>query len=325
MKRIALMLCGLSRTYRDTAASLLENVILANETDGATVDVFIHTWAEKDSSDVVWHNPDGKSRTAALNKADYLDLLARYQPKSIAVDPPLNIPKEPVLKERLKPFVRSYSSIASCFYSRWRVNQLREDYCARTGTVYDYVILTRLDVLFHTPFRLTDFFQTFEHYGCTPPKRHVFTAATPFKRGNVENDFMRCNTDIVLFAKPVVMSRLCSFYTDLARGALPPSFIMRELFGMEVLWTRWWQATKIGTTYLRYFEGSDYRILRPSAEPAPETPTRSEMRRSKLRRNLRSLCNVCRPVSNWLLEPFVVLAYALRAGIKSVRTLAREL
>lgn len=73
MKRIAIELCGLSRTYRDTAFSLLENLIIPNEMEGYAVDVFIHTWTESDSSDVVWHNPKGKARTKQISNRDFAE------------------------------------------------------------------------------------------------------------------------------------------------------------------------------------------------------------------------------------------------------------
>ena len=325
MKRIALMLSGLSRTYRETAESLLQNVVLVNQADGYAVDVFIHTWSEKDCSDVVWHNPDGKKRADAMKGADYQDLVERYQPKALAVELPLDIPKEPVLNERLKPFMRSYSSIASCFYSRWRVNQLREDYSDRTGVHYDYVILTRLDVLYKHPFRLKDFFGTFEQYGCTVPNDHVFTSATPFKRGMIDNDFMRCCTDIVLFARPRIMTRICSFYEELAAGRLSPEFVTKELYGMEVLWSRYWEKENIPTTFLRFQEEWDYSILRSAANTHYTPPSAKQIRHWKLKRNFRSFCDVFRPAFNWLVEPFAVAVYAARAGLKAAKTLIREL
>ena len=152
MKRIAIELCGLSRTYRDTAFSLLENLIIPNEMEGYAVDVFIHTWTESDSSDVVWHNPKGKARTKQISNRDFAEIAARYNPVKLLIDKPLNVSKELILQEQLKPFVKSYSSIVSCFFSRYRVNELRRDYTQRTGVHYDYVLLTRMDILFLSHF-----------------------------------------------------------------------------------------------------------------------------------------------------------------------------
>lgn len=323
MKRIAIELCGLSRTYRDTAYSLLSNVIIPNEEDGWCVDVFIHTWAESDTSAVVWHNPKGENRSRKLDSADAADIIARYRPKAMLIEEPLSIPKEPVLQEQLKPFTRSYSSVVSCFHSRARVNQLREEYSARTGEHYDYVLMTRLDILFLKPFRINDFLKTFGQFGLTVPRNTVFTVTAPFKRGLTETERLRCNTDLILFSDEKTMSRICRFYDELLAGTLTPEYVVKNLYGMEVLWTRYWKDQKIDTALLSFFEGPDYVIVRPrqaenrqGAAPAPQTG-----RAYHLRRNFQSLCDYFRPLFNWLVDPFAALLYGLKAACIALRTL----
>lgn len=323
MKRIAIELCGLSRTYRDTASSLLSNLIIPNEEDGWCVDVFIHTWAESDTSAIVWHNPTGENRSRKLDASDAEDIVVRYCPKAMVVEEPLSLAKEPVLTELLKPFTRSYSSIVSCFHSRARVNRLREEYTARTGVHYDYVLMTRLDILFLKPFRINDFLKTFKQYGVTVPKNTVFTASAPFKRGLVETANLRCNSDLILFSDEKTMSRICRFYGDLITGTLTPEYVVKNLYGMEVLWTRYWKDRKIDTAQLSFFEGPDYVIVRPhqTENHQAAVPAHQTGRAYHLRRNFQSLCDYFRPLFNWLVDPFAVLFYGAKAAGKTIQTL----
>ena len=323
MKRIAIELCGLSRTYRDTAFSLLENLIIPNEMEGYAVDVFIHTWTESDSSDVVRHNPKGKARTKQISNRDFAEIAARYNPVKLLIDKPLNVSKELILQEQLKPFVRSYSSIVSCFFSRYRVNELRRDYTQRTGVHYDYVLLTRMDILFLKPFRLNDFLNTFSRYGCCVPPDTVFTASSPFKRGYAETDYLRCNTDLILFGSERTMDTICGFYKELTTGRITPDFIIKELFGMEALWAIYWREKWIQSALLSFFEGPDYVIVRShnnNSDGNTQTDSTTKTQSYKLRRNLRSAGEYFHPLFNWCFEPIAMGFYGFAILKKTVRT-----
>jgi len=48
--RVALLLCGHMRTYRSTAPSVRERVLLSAERAGLDIDVFVSTWATGEES-----------------------------------------------------------------------------------------------------------------------------------------------------------------------------------------------------------------------------------------------------------------------------------
>lgn len=128
MKKIAVELYGLTRNYEEAFNSFFINFLQPLYYDGYSVDIFIHTWSESDSNDYTWHNPKGEKRGQKIKDECINNIINKYKPKKMVIDEPFNIAKDVIIQEKLANNSRSYNSIISCFYSRYKVNELRKEY-----------------------------------------------------------------------------------------------------------------------------------------------------------------------------------------------------
>lgn len=316
-KRIAIELYGLSRSYKEAFPSFYFNLLQTNLRCGYIVDVFIHTWAESDTSNISWHNPHGEQRGQDLSLNDYEDILDKYRPKIIIVDDPIKFDKEAILSERLKGFSRSYSSLISCFYSRYAVNEARKQYEELHNLRYDWVLMTRFDIQFYNPFEIGKFLKTFQDYGYPVKTNAIYVACSPFKRGLIDFDDFSCCLDLILFAKPYVMDKVTFLYQDLMTETISVEFIYNSLYSMEALWMRYWKLKHIECIKLKYFEGNDYRILRLEENQISKSKRITGLY-PRLRQTFTSFCLHLGPAFRGLTELPIVFFYLLKIGLKFV-------
>ena len=325
-KRIAIELYGLTRTYKAAFDSFFVNVIQANYQDDYIIDVFMHTWNETDSSDVTWHNQNGETRGQQLNNTYYDDLINKYHPKGILVDEPINIKCNLIIKENLKDFTRSYSSIISCFYSRFKVNEIRKNYEKEHNIKYDWVLMTRFDIQFNAPFKINDFLKTFEIYNYPLKKDAIYTASAPFKRGMIEMEDFLCCSDLILFASPKTMDKITSFYEDMKEGIITPQFICDNIYGLEILWIKYWHFKNLEYIKIKYQESIDYEIIRSLNCQENMLLSYNNSRKSLSLRFKSVFSNLnlfFKPVFSWFSSIFSILYY-LFAAIKKITRRVRD-
>lgn len=325
MKRIAVELYGLTRNYESAFDSFFINFLQPLYYDGYTVDVFIHTWSKSDTDDVTWHNPTGENRGKDVQNKAIQDIIEKYRPKKIIIDKPFDIAKGIVIKEKLANNSRTYNSIISCFYSRYKVNELRKEYEKEQGLKYDWVIQTRFDISFDKPFAI-DFYQKIYKQYCRIPadKNAVFTSSAPFKMCiMLDSENLECCTDLILYSSPETVNKITEFYKDLKNGNVDMPFIRENIYSLEILWKKYWKLKGLEHIKLKYIEGEDYHIVRHPSENNAFQPAPIKKYKTRINNNLKAIWLYFKPVFSWFSEIFSVIFYALKILLKSLERLKR--
>lgn len=320
MKRIAIELYGLTRSYEDTFNSFFANVLQTLYYQNYSVDVFIHTWNESDSNDITWHNPDGENRGSLINKRQFEDIIEKYRPKKIVIDKPLDIPKDILIHEKLCDRMRSYNSLISCFYSRYKVNELRKEYEKETSINYDYVILTRFDISFDKSLDIESYFKIYQSYCKIPAdKNAIFTACAPFKMCLVaESENIECCTDLIIYSIPKTIDIITHFYKDLKDGIIEKSFIEKNNYSIETLWRKYWKLKQLECIKIKYIEGDDFHIVRQNQSTITE-----KKYKTKLKNSLKQIWGHIKPLFLWFSEIFSIFLLLLRIIYKSIKCLIK--
>ena len=147
-KKVAVCLSGHMRTYKDTAASLIKNII-----DPLNCDVFIHTWDIRD------HTPHGYYEDKRDD--DFARVQEIFNPKCIIIED-----QEEVTRNIIKPLIEKYSlrgafhnkpeGVLCMYYKRQKVFEIIDG-------EYDAVITTRPDILCDKEDCTSDLFKPLSH------------------------------------------------------------------------------------------------------------------------------------------------------------------
>jgi len=138
--KVALLLSGHARTYKDTAASIIENIIKPFEAD-----VFIHTWDLTETAGEIW-----REEKSPIEKTDIDFIKAKFKPiRYIVSDHPITESK--TYEDGINK-LSTHRMLQSTFYA----TSLMDDYCRETGVEYDVVIRCRFDLIINTKFKLVD-------------------------------------------------------------------------------------------------------------------------------------------------------------------------
>ena len=183
-KRLAIQFFGHTRTYKKTYESFFKYIVKPNQQDGWEVDIFIHTWDMSSSSSGSWHESQDLFDIHSLSQSDIDDIKQIYNPKAILI-------------EHLEDGARGGGE------SKKRGNRLREKYEIENNIKYDYVLYTRMDILFATPLNISKYINLYtmdfemKHYGL--PEKHCFCPFNPFVRMPVIDMRYINEGDIVYF------------------------------------------------------------------------------------------------------------------------------
>lgn len=312
MKRIAVELFGLSRNYEKAFFSFFINYLQPAYYVGDIVDVFIHTWSVSDTDDVVWHNPRGDKQGQELKDGDIKDIIEKYRPKKLLVDKPLAIPKDLLIREKLAKHNRSYNSIISSFYSRYKANELRKEYEKERGVKYDWVMMTRFDISFDKVFSIYPYIDAYKN-DCkvAADKNAIFTAWSPFKMcGMAESENIECCTDLIVFTSPKSMDAITRFYPDLKNEIIDMQFVSENLYNLETLWRKYWKLQGLEHIKVKYIENQDFHIIRAASEDSASAPTPVALYKSRVKNDLKSVWRRCKPLISWALS-FLAIPYCL--------------
>ena len=142
--KIALCLQGLSSGKNDKddlvlfeagAATIYENIIDINN-----VDVFIHTWME--------------------NEAHVKKINAVYSPQDSSFDKQITFrPNKEIPRSLQNP--NRYHSIKSRWYSHQKALELKKEYEKKHNFKYDFVMISRFDVHYFSPFHFGEYDPSF--------------------------------------------------------------------------------------------------------------------------------------------------------------------
>ncbi|MBQ8820195.1 MAG: hypothetical protein IJZ99_05530, partial [Campylobacter sp.] len=182
-KRLAIQFFGHTRTYKKTYESFFKNIVEPNLKDGWEVDIFIHTWDMSSSSDRSWHNGQDLFDIHLLSQDDIENIRKIYNPKVFLV-------------EHLQEGIHGGSE------SKKRGNRLRESYEKENSIKYDYILYTRMDILFASPLniqRYIDLYTKGSMKNFPLPQKHCFAAFNPFVRRPVIDIRYINEGDIVYF------------------------------------------------------------------------------------------------------------------------------
>ncbi|WP_236862245.1 hypothetical protein [Campylobacter vicugnae] len=182
-KRLAIQFFGHTRTYEKTYESFFKNIVESNVKDGWQIDIFIHTWDMSSSSDRSWHNGQDLFDIHLLSQDDIENIRKTYNPKKILV-------------EHLQEGAHGGGE------SKKRGNRLRESYEKENSVKYDYILYTRMDILFASPLniqRYIDLYTKGSMKNFPLPQKHCFAAFNPFVRMPVIDIRYINEGDIVYF------------------------------------------------------------------------------------------------------------------------------
>jgi hypothetical protein len=256
--RIAIQFFGHLRTFEQTSSSFLQNVVEANQTAGHRVDVFIHTWDELDHSTVNYRNPNGECLTDRRLLESDLDLARSiYQPKKIKIEPQLEC-DEVIIREKIGKFDRSIKGCLNMAYSLYQGSTLRREYERSEGVKYDWVIVTRPDILFHKEFSISQIFGAYEQFDFEIPKSCIFHAFNPFGRGNmIEEPQFMAGTDLVFVARPQDVDLANSLYED-----FDGNIDITNFYCMEGWFGSYWRSRKLNVYPIDFRHGPDFDVLK---------------------------------------------------------------
>ncbi|HEG4693264.1 TPA: hypothetical protein SD903_001750, partial [Campylobacter jejuni] len=180
--KLAIQFFGHTRTYESTYKNFLKYVCDANKQDGWEIDIFIHTWNMKSSSVGSWHEEQNLFYESPLTLEDEEKIKLFYKPVRFLID---EAPK----------------GIHAAELSKQRGNVIREEYEKERDIKYDYILYTRMDVLFTRSLKLNYYLKEYEnHVWLKLPSRHVFCAHNLFKRMRVADPRYINEGDIICFS-----------------------------------------------------------------------------------------------------------------------------
>lgn len=257
-KRIAIQLFGHLRTFEYTFESFNKNLLKENILDDYQIDIFIHTWTELDHATINYRNLDGKALTDKLLTNETLSLVNKlYQPKKIVVESQLDCQNE-VLIEKIGQFPRAKKGCLNNSYTIYMVNKLRNEYESEEKIHYDWVIVTRPDIFFKSPFRIDNIMNCYVKFGLKIPDKAIFHGFNPFGRGNlIEDPRFLAGSDLIFFGKPENIDKSSSLYTEFNDNIFPEDF-----YCMEVWWASFWKKKEMNLFPINYRHGPDFDVIK---------------------------------------------------------------
>lgn len=142
--KLAICFMGHLRTYKQTYESFLENVLKPNLKDAMweEIDIFIHTWDTFEKSGFAWHEQNKEIDGVKITEQVICEVKQIYKPKKMLV--------ETLMQDR------------GMHLSIERSQKLALEYEKEQNISYDYIMVTRPDLYFHTPLILSSFINAYQ-------------------------------------------------------------------------------------------------------------------------------------------------------------------
>ncbi len=257
-KRLAIQFSGHLRTFDKTYKSFYENVILPNKNAGYEIDVFMHTWDELEYTAEQWHNkdfPELRGKKLTKEQVDFVE--KNYNPVKWEYTPQIDTGDNTVFPE-FTGGCTAYQSMVNVWYTKYRVNELRLEYEKQNNITYDYVINTRADIYYKTPFVIDDILEPYNSL-----LRNIDTVENKLffsgchRSKPVKTEQLLAASDILYFGKPNVINKSASIYSELNKEELNKHFISWEYY---LIYTA--HKYSIMPVQLKYALNKDWKILR---------------------------------------------------------------
>lgn len=256
-KRLAIQISGHLRTFKETIPSFKKYIIKPNEQDGWEIDVFIHTWDQTDHNDVVHHNKTGEMRGIPLTQDNIKLIHTEYAPLDIETSPQLKVDDQRVFKKHNGDEV-SFSIIKNVYYTKFQANKLRQKHESNTGCQYDYVLCTRADIEFYSPFNLNQYINEFNvKLGLIDNTNQKLFFSGGYSSSLIKSETLLAGSDILYFGNPFVIDTVCEIYNNLNSKSFEKEFTSFEHY--KVLYARNKGVEPIQIGYKRF---KDWQILR---------------------------------------------------------------
>ena len=184
-KRIAVQLFGHLRTFRETFESYLKYIIEPNINAGYEIDVFMHIWDLLEFAGHTYHNQNSEISGCKLSDDDLQFIKENYKPNVLAIE--------------------EQTDGKAIQYTMTAVNNLRISYSMQNNINYDWVIMTRPDILFLAPFLPDKYIETYYNTDlCNVPVpfNSLFVGNNILGRMNVADPRYVCEWDLIWFSKP---------------------------------------------------------------------------------------------------------------------------
>lgn len=262
MKRIAIQFFGHLRTFEYTYKDFYKFVVEPNKHDGYEVDIFIHTWNELEHSTVNYRNKEGKLLTKRkFTEKDKENVNKIYAPKKLQVEKQLDC--EEVIITQLNGFPRSLKSCLNMAYTIYKGNELRKEYEKENNIEYEWVIVTRPDIIFKEDLRMYDIFESYKKYDFKIPQNGLFYANNPYGRGNkVFDPHFLCGSDLIYFGDSKTINKASALYEDFYNN-----IDINHYLAMEVFWSTFWLKQGLEPYPILYRHGPEFDILKTSDIP----------------------------------------------------------
>ncbi|MDF7667519.1 hypothetical protein PT273_06630 [Orbaceae bacterium ESL0727] len=259
-KRIAIQLFGHLRTFQYTFPYFKKNVLDVNKANGYEIDIFIHTWDELDHSTINYRNLNGGPLTQKMLTQNSIALVEQlYKPKSILIEPQLNCDDE-IFIEKIGQFPRAKKGCLNNAYTIYSANKLRNEYQKLTSVDYDWVIVTRPDIQFKSPFCIDQILECYTKFELDIPVTGLFYGFNPFGRGNmIEEPQFLVGSDLVFFSSPNNIDKATGLYTEFYENTDASQF-----YCMEIWWANYWKKKGLTPFAINYKHGPNFDVIKTS-------------------------------------------------------------
>lgn len=270
-KRIAIQLYGHLRSYKQTYKSIFDNIVNANP--DVKFDIFIHTWDELDSIQVMPHyEKDKKIAGLKLYDNEIEEVKDLYKPKKLIVEKQLELSDVQIsrTKELNYDINLSQANLNVC-HSFCSVNRLRLEYEKENSIVYDLVITTRPDIVYYDSLRFTPFYektQGWHLYNEDEINNRIFSTYINGVLQVINSDVYVPGIDLLLLSTPSAMDKIAKWEDNITEYInIRPEFAICKMIKYEGLKHSYFVYEKDKCwTILRYCVGGKTCLLQTFAE-----------------------------------------------------------
>lgn len=206
--KIAVQLYGHLRTFETCAPALRRHLL-----DRYDSDVFIHTWDRTEHTTRSWYADSLRAEPDEVDATILAKVSELYAPKSIKVetqdflDVPGHFGTHPEIQISLQ-------GLKYMTYGQYQANLLRETYQQENGLSYDYVVVTRPDIMPLVDLDLAAFQHEFSFNSrCSI---HLIHWSKTKKCGQKFLNYPYAG-DVLYFATPDTISDVCRLYLSFER------------------------------------------------------------------------------------------------------------
>lgn len=216
---IAVQFFGHSRSFKDTFPTFKKYILDSNDSKFVNIDIFIHTWSEKEHSTIKPHyKKDIEYAGKPLLDEDIEFIKNNYNPKGFLVEEQLKVTKdeEDSLKSR-NLSVDAYRLRKNVSYTIFKANELRQ----KSEIEYDIVLLSRLDIVFYKPLLFNDFYENgrvLQFMAFNKQEEFENVIFYPYMNGpntiRNQNKYIT-GIDLLCIGSPNVMNKMTSWHIDI--------------------------------------------------------------------------------------------------------------